>query len=318
MCDNTRIDNSKEQMLNMDAEFDKKVDISMERPSRRVRPIRRPVMRQTRPEISAARTPMRFRLPDWLDSLIYEDIGAVYCKDDFNMPVIDWPQKQARKCLGTYFPQSYAESYCIFTEYLKAHRDEYADKPQLSICDFGCGTGGSTMGLLDAIEEQLPTVSEIHVKGVDGDKYALGVFESLLNRWPNGRKITLEFGVVQDEIDDVYDLDVVTKVLGNQYDFVIMFKVISEFVMNRQFGTSNPYAQVVRSFLPILKESGIMCLADVTTRFGWEWIPHIIDKGIYGEDVEVISQNFGFYEPFCVTHSHAQDDLSKIAWRIIK
>lgn len=261
---------------------------------------------------------IHYNLPDWADKLIFEDLGAVYCRENCNMTVIDWSWDQIKKYLGTYFPRSYAESYCIFSEYFKAHQDDYIGKSQLSIYDFGCGTGGGTMGLIAAIEDQLPAVSEIHVKGLDGNKYALRMFELVFNQQPNRRKIGFKFDVVPVKIDDIYDLSVVTDVMSDRYDFVITFKAICELVSKQQFEERNPYGHVVHSFLPKLKYGGLMCLVDVTTKIGNEWIPHLIDKGIGEEGVEVISRNAGYNESFYVTHSHAQNDLSKIAWRIIK
>lgn len=57
-------------------------------------------------------------LPQWLDNLIFEQFGAKYCRSNADMTVIDWDKNDVLNYLGTYFPRSYAESYCIFTEFM--------------------------------------------------------------------------------------------------------------------------------------------------------------------------------------------------------
>ena len=80
-------------------------------------------------------------LPKWLDDLIYKQLGAKYCRSNSDMTVIDWDKNDVLNYLGTYFPRSYAESYCIFSDYFKTHSEQFAGKEEISIFDFGCGTG---------------------------------------------------------------------------------------------------------------------------------------------------------------------------------
>ena len=63
-----------------------------------------------------------------------------------------------------------------------------------------------------------------------------------------------------------------------------------------------------------------MCFADVTSYNGvaQEWLPKMLDSGISATDAEIIAQNNGYNESYYITHSHKQNDLSKIAWRILK
>ena len=57
-------------------------------------------------------------LPDWLDQFIYEDLKGVYCKSNKDLVVIDWGKDDVLKYVGTYFPRSYTEAYCIVSQYL--------------------------------------------------------------------------------------------------------------------------------------------------------------------------------------------------------
>lgn len=54
-------------------------------------------------------------LPDWLHDFIYNVMGGSYEPDKaaFQNNLFSDEEKN-RKYLGTYFPRSFAESYCIF------------------------------------------------------------------------------------------------------------------------------------------------------------------------------------------------------------
>ena len=55
------------------------------------------------------------QLPSWLDDFIFKQLNAEYApnfqKFDLNL---DLTKEENLKYLGTYFPRSYAESFCIF------------------------------------------------------------------------------------------------------------------------------------------------------------------------------------------------------------
>ena len=56
-------------------------------------------------------------LPTWLDTLIFNDLSANYCRQNKDMVVLEWNFDDIKKYLGTYFPRSYAESFCIFSNF---------------------------------------------------------------------------------------------------------------------------------------------------------------------------------------------------------
>ena len=112
-------------------------------------------------------------LPQWLDHLIFEELGAKYCRSNADMTVIDWDKNDVLNYLGTYFPRSYAESYCIFSNLFQTQPNLFSQKEDLSIFDFGCGTGGEIIGLLDAITNDIPTIKRVNVKAFDGNRHAL-------------------------------------------------------------------------------------------------------------------------------------------------
>lgn len=78
-------------------------------------------------------------LPQWLDDLIFNQLGAKYCRSNSDMTVIDWDKNDVLNYLGTYFPRSYAESYCIFSHLFQIQPDLFLRKKifQFLISDVG-------------------------------------------------------------------------------------------------------------------------------------------------------------------------------------
>lgn len=72
----------------------------------------------------------RVTLPQWLDHLIFEELGAKYCRSNSDMTVIDWDKNDMLNYLGTFFPRRYAESYCIFSDFSKLYSNRFADKEE--------------------------------------------------------------------------------------------------------------------------------------------------------------------------------------------
>ena len=94
------------------------------------------------------------QLPQWLDNLIFEQLGAKYCRTNDDMTVIDWNKSDVLNYLGTYFPRSYAESYCIFSEFLRQYPSTFAGKTDICIFDFGCGTAPQKCFILPEVSQR--------------------------------------------------------------------------------------------------------------------------------------------------------------------
>ena len=124
------------------------------------------------------------KLPEWIDNLIFEQLGAKYCRSNADMTVIDWDKNDVLNYLGTYFPRSYAESYCIFSDYFKNNSEQFVNKTELSIFDFGCGTGGEIIGLLTAMSENCPDVKNARIVALDGNQHALQFQHTYCSRPP--------------------------------------------------------------------------------------------------------------------------------------
>ncbi len=263
-------------------------------------------------------------LPSWIDDYIFNHLGASYQRLNSDMLVIDYGRKEILQYLGTYFPRSYAESYTIFSRYLRSYKGIYTNKKDLSIFDFGCGTGGELIGLISAIKEQLPHLETIKIHAFDGNQDALRIMEQIAiycQKIYSTPMINIRIAPLR--IDDFYDLSLFQEVCLNKakkYDIILTFKAICEFATKQQFETKNPYSHIINTFIPYLEENGIMCIADISSHnyVSQEWLPRMLDNGINTTTCNVLMQNKDFNESLYITHSHKQKDLSKIAWRILK
>lgn len=259
------------------------------------------------------------RLPKWLDKYIYDELGAKYCRTNSDMTVIDWDKSDVLNYLGTYFPRSYAEAYCIYRHFFSSCASEWETKQCISIFDFGCGTGGEIIGLLTAIDECLHGVEEVDIYAMDGNFHALRLFEKVLEAYSSRFKLEIKHRIVPVKIDDIYDLTILDEVVQQKFDIVMSVKAICEFVSKDQFEKTNAYECVARYFLPKLNSDGIMLLVDVTTysNVSQEWLPKMMDRGLSAIDCRIMQSNEGYNQMFTVTHSHCVGDKSKVAWRII-
>ena len=53
-------------------------------------------------------------LPPYLDDYIFQSLGAIYRKSGPVFVSNVWDYTKTLEYLGTYFPRSYSESFCIF------------------------------------------------------------------------------------------------------------------------------------------------------------------------------------------------------------
>ena len=259
-------------------------------------------------------------LPQWLDNLIFEQLGAKYCCYNADMTVIDWDKNDVLNYLGTYFPRSYAESYCIFSDYFKNHSEQFVNKTELSIFDFGCGTGGEIIGLLTALAENCLNVKNARIVALDGNQHALQLYDTVLLELMNHIGLRIESHSAQLRIDDFYDLNVLNIVLKRKFDIIISFKAICEFVSKQQFEQNNAYEHITKFLLPKLTDSGILLLVDVTTYndTSKEWLPKMLDRGLTAANCQIINRNEGYNQSYSISHSRIVCDVSKVAWRMIR
>ena len=234
----------------------------------------------------------RVILPQWLDDLIFEQLGAKYCRSNSDMTVIDWDKNDVLNYLGTYFPRSYAESYCIFLEFFKSMPQQFADRKELRILDFGCGTGGEIVGLLQNIESFYPQVTHVSLIGIDGNLHALRLLERIITEYQKRTKLEISIQIAPIRIGNFYDLSVLNEIIKDQFDLILSFKAICEFVTKDQFEGANPYSHIVKTYFPHTINSGIIVLVDVTSynNVSNEWLPMMMDKGLKSTKCRVLNR----------------------------
>lgn len=261
------------------------------------------------------------KLPNWLDSYIFDKLGAKYCRSNSDMTVIDWDRSDILNYLGTYFPRSFAESYRIFTKFFNENNNEYVEHERISIFDFGCGTGGEIIGLLLAILKNRRNIREINILAFDGNQHALRLYENIVKHFNYQFGIIINNCIMPSKIDDFYDLNIIDSVVGDRkFDFILSFKAVCEFVTKQCFEQNNPYKHIVELLLPKLTPNGIILLVDVTSYndVSQEWLPNMMDNGLKDAGCITIDRNPCYNHQFKVSHSKNQLDVSKVAWRIIK
>ncbi len=259
-------------------------------------------------------------LPKWLDDLIFKELKAQYRPQYSDMTNIDDDKEKTLKYLGTYFPRSYVESFCIFSDYFNSKKSDFADKEELSIFDLGSGTGGEIIGLLTVLDEQFPNLKKVSIVALDGNQHALRIYEKLLSDASNHIHLEVVNNSAPIIIDDFYDLHVLDRVLDNKFDLIISFKAICEFVTKDQFEQQNAYEHITKFLLPKLSDNGLLLLEDVTTYndTSQEWLPKMMDRGLLSIGCNVVGRNEGYNQTYHITHSHCHNDRSKVAWRMIK
>ena len=259
-------------------------------------------------------------LPQWLDNLIFEQLGAKYCRSNDDMVVIDWDKSDVLNYLGTYFPRSYTESYCIFSELFRLHPNVFTGKTVISIFDFGCGTGGEIIGLLTAISENIPSICEVDISALDGNFHSLRLFEKIIDTYKKICRMEVELRLIPHKIEDFYDLSILDSIIPRGLDMFLSFKAICEFVTKDMFEKQNAYSHIIKTFLPKLDKHGLMVLADLTSqnKVSQEWLPRMMDAGYSQTDCQLLMKNNGYNQTFTITHKRKTNDTSKIAWRILK
>lgn len=259
-------------------------------------------------------------LPKWIDDLIFDTLGAKYKPSFSDMTNIYDSREETLNYLGTYFPRSYAEAYSIFSDYFGNYFPEWQNREEISIFDFGCGTGGEIIGLLTVLSEKFTKLKKVRIVALDGNQNALRIYEKVLAEFQKQTDLLIENNSAPIFIEDFYDLNILDNVLKKTFDIILSFKAICEFVTKDQFEKQNAYEHIAKFLLPKLSESGTMLLEDVTTynHTSQEWLPKMMDKGLKEADCKVVMRNEGYNQTYLITHSHKSNDKSKVAWRIIK
>ncbi len=279
-------------------------------------------------------------LAPWLDSYIYEKLGASYDPRYKRFAYNDdLTEEEAKIYLGTYFPRSYAEHFLIFENLLSnsIFRAKYEAKRHLSIFSIGAGTGGDIIGLLTAIDKFLPSCIGITLVTLDANQNSLSLQKTVVDRYStiSNRNISLTQFCERIENESTLQKYSDNAIPDGSLDIILFAKVGCELHGRHIFGDDNVYEVCLRQFAPKLSDNGVLSLLDVTTNVdGQTFMPLIMNQGVN----HFISCNQAystllpischFYENGCtqpcfiqqeimVSHCKKSKDLSKICYRIV-
>ena len=280
-------------------------------------------------------------LPKWLDKIIYTDFGAIF--EPHPQDVVynpDQPYEFVRIYLGTYFPRSYAEAFCIVNNLFE--NEKYLSSiyalEEVNILDFCCGTGGEIIGLIDVLQSKLPNLRRINIDAFDANPDAIRFLYHLIESVINSGNIRIEIntnpqGLFVSSEQELSDLVNLTNV---RYHFIVSFKALNEFIQHGTFKDKNVYSLISSYFLPLLSDVGVLILSDVATKLNNSGLfyPQILNAGINSfinscnnEFKTLFPHPCYFHEMTCngcymqdiftISHSRKKNDVSKVDYRIL-
>ena len=226
-------------------------------------------------------------LPKWLDKIIYNDFKAIF--DPHPQDVVynpDQPYEFVKIYLGTYFPRSYAESFCMVNNLFENsnYLSSIYTLEEVNILDFCCGTGGEIIGLIDILQSKLPNLKRINIDAFDANPDAICFLYHLMESVVASGNIVVDIninpqGIFVSSEQELSDLVNLTNV---QYHFIVSFKALNEFIQHGTFKNKNTYSLISSYFLPLLSDVGVFILSDVATKLNnsERYYPQILNDGI--------------------------------------
>lgn len=274
-------------------------------------------------------------LPKWLDQLLFGSLGACYQPDYVKFAHnLDLNADDLKIYLGTYFPRSYAEAFCILDDLFGC--DEYselwANKTEAWILDIGTGTGGNLIGLLTALAKHFSKLKTIHIHGHDGNVQALDIARKILEVFSNHTNSEIAVSLKAIRIDT---LDQMPTTTHKSYDFISSCKMGAEIITKRGNVSDSFYLRFLSSYMNLLSDVGLFLLLDVTTKTeGIDFFPQLLNEQVS----HFLKSTPGFatvvpvscyinakdcekpcftQKEFSISHCAAKNDLSRVAYRIL-
>jgi SAM-dependent methyltransferase len=276
-------------------------------------------------------------LPSWLDNLLFNKLGAIYAPNferyDSNL---DLSMDEIKVYLGTYFPRSYAESFCIFDNIFEKKRFKNEIKKQeLNILDIGCGTGGDLIGLLVIINKYSLATQCVNIYTIDGNFEALNILYRIVDEYSVRCSFKINLKIFPQTINRINDINLFDNDV--LFDFILSFKMVCEIISKGNGENDNSYYELTKKCLPKLSDTGLFVILDVTTKQDHigTYNPILMNsqiRNLLREETnkyktliplscnrfELECNEFCFTQRvFKISHKQRSDNFSKVTYRII-
>ena len=272
-------------------------------------------------------------LPHWLDKKIFTDHQAIYAPEheryEYNL---DLNEEELKVYLGTYFPRSYAEMFCVVDNLMQnKHLKEMLERDKINVLDCGCGTGGEILGFITAIGKHL-THAKINITAIDGNDGALVILKDLIESNPN-KKVQVELSILNQTLNNGEDVE--NLAFGEKnFHFILCDKIVCELI-SKEVLPINAYAIMAKKLATYLHENGLLIMLDVTTKdeHSGYFYPQLMNSSIndYVRESRTIETLLPlscacYYEcrdlcfmqqTFSVSHSHKSNDESRVCYRVL-
>jgi SAM-dependent methyltransferase len=286
-----------------------------------------------------ARIKSETRLPVWLDKFLFDTLLAEYAPDfdkyDFNL---NHSEIEILTYLGTYFPRSYSESYCIFNDlFNNVHfKKEYQTKEIVNVLDIGSGTGGNLIGLLTALEKNLNQKFKVNIWAIDGNQDSLKFLTKITEKFKQYSQNKFEIKTINATVENINHLSSTFQSLDCQsFDFITSFKAVGEIISYAKSKNGQEYFDLALLCCPLLSDLGLLLILDVTTKAkNSTFLPILLNEQIRRfikannsfRILSPLSCNFFsqqcntdcfYYHEFTISHKKKTKDVSRVVFKIV-
>lgn len=277
-------------------------------------------------------------LPDWLDNLVFEELGGLYQPDPISHAHnLENTIEKNLVYLGTYFPRSYAESFLLFRDIFlnRGFNDFFSNVRSLRLIDIGSGTAGEIIGFIHAIASVFEAPPKLELTIVDGNRKAVNLAKYIITHTCSLLSIQVDLQIYLKVLRKSADLESLKAPNTQLYDFVITSKFINELISADPKQNTGLYYDFVKHFRESLSPNGMICLIDVTTQSNDAiYFPSLMNfqlNEIEKKDdqlrtvIPLSCHSFGkecgescfFGRVINLSHSRCANDITKITCRVV-
>lgn len=271
--------------------------------------------------------------PGWLEDLIYNKFGATRNYEGSMFQSKDWNEEQIKGYLGTYFPRSYGEARYIFDYNFitlsDAAKERFSNCTNMHVLDFCSGTGGQLLGLLDCIEDNFKSVTNVTVSYIDANPIAYLYLDRILKARKeilNSRiNVKVEYLICDiKSINDIKIANVWAKCRCSKYDLVMTFKGLCEFVKSDVDAVRKLYTEYMSQFHNLIAEKGFFVVEDVASYVKIEgndkWMDNLLCDGLSAADKfeYQFSRNQDWEQSIQIKMAKHKELKSNVIWHVLR